>query len=152
MKKLSVFFITILIFSTLIFSACATNPLTGKRTMAFVSNRELFPMAFSMYEDFISENTVVTGTPEAQMLTRVGNRLVEAAQKWLIVAGSPNYLNDFRWEFALIQDNTINAWVLPGGKVVFYTGILSVTQTEAGIAVVMGHEIEIGRASCRERV
>ena len=109
--------------------------------MAFISNAQLFPMAFAQYEQFLGENTVVTGTPEAEMLSRVGERLVDAAQKLLASQGQPNYLNDYRWEFTLVQDNTVNAWVMPGGKVVFYTGIFPVTQNEAGIAVVMGHEI-----------
>ena len=136
-KKLAVFFAI----SMLLFSGCVTNPLTGQRTMAFVNNSQLFPAAFAMYDEFIAENTVVTEGPDAEMLARVGNKLADAALKWLTVEGVPQYMDDYSWEFTLIQDDTINAWVLPGGKVVFYTGILPVTQTEAGIAVVMGHEI-----------
>jgi predicted Zn-dependent protease len=130
-----------LFFVILIFSGCATNPMTGKRTMAFIGNASLFPMAFAQYEDFLNENTVVTGTPEALMLERVGFRIVDAAQKWLAREGQLHVLNGYEWEFRLIQDNSINAWAMPGGKIVFYTGILPVTQTEAGMAVVMGHEI-----------
>ena len=137
MKKLTVFFAVFI----LLFSGCTTNPLTGQRTMAFVSNSSLFPMAFEMYDEFIAENTVVTGTPEAEMIERVGNRLAAAALKWLTAEGVPQYMDNYSWAFTLIQDDTVNAWVLPGGKVVFYTGILPVTRTEAGIAVVMGHEI-----------
>ena len=109
--------------------------------MAFVSNDEIYSMSFSQYRDFLNENNVVTGTPDAQMIARVGNRLVDAAKKLLAAEGYPNYFADYRWEFNLVQDNTINAWCMPGGKIVFYTGILSITQTEAGVAVVMGHEI-----------
>jgi predicted Zn-dependent protease len=109
--------------------------------MALVSNAQLFSMASEQHAQFISENTVVTGTPDALMLERVGWRLVEAAQQWVTAQGAANHLDGFMWSFTLIQDNTINAWVMPGGKVVFYTGILPVTQNEAGIAVVMGHEI-----------
>ncbi|MCL2008245.1 MAG: M48 family metallopeptidase [Treponema sp.] len=127
--------------SMLLFSACLTNPLTGQRTMAFVNNSELFPMAFEMYDDFIAENTVVTGTPDALMVERVGRRLADAAHRWLTIEGVPHYLDDYEWAFTLILDDTVNAWVLPGGKVVFYTGILPVTLNEAGLAAVMGHEI-----------
>ena len=95
MKKLAVFFAI----SILLFSGCTTNPLTGKRTMAFVNNSELFPMAFAMYDEFIEENTVVTDTPEAEMLNRVGNKLAEAAQKWLTAEGVPQYLNEYRWVY-----------------------------------------------------
>ena len=109
--------------------------------MAFVSNAELFPMAFAQYDEFLSESTVVTGTPEAEMIRRVGLRLTEAAEKWYASIGEPNYLADYRWEYNLVQDDTVNAWCMPGGKIVFYTGILPITQNEAGVAVVMGHEI-----------
>lgn len=109
--------------------------------MAFISNDQLFAMAADAHGQFISENTVVTGTPQAEMLERVGWTLVEATRKWLAAQGRPHQIDGFLWSFTLIQDDTINAWVMPGGKIVFYTGILPVTQNEAGIAVVMGHEI-----------
>jgi len=137
MKKL----FPILIVIILLFSGCATNPMTGGRTMAFIPNSQLFPMAFSAYDEMLAEYTIVTGTPEAEMLSRVGWRLVDATQKWVTAQGSPNHLADFQWAFTLIQDNSINAWAMPGGKIAFYTGILPVTRNEAGIAVVMGHEI-----------
>ena len=109
--------------------------------MALVPNSQLFAMASEQYAEFLSENTVVSGTPEAIMLERVGWRLVEASQRWVASQGSPDHLDGFQWAFTLIQDDSINAWVMPGGKIVFYTGILPLTQNEAGIAVVMGHEI-----------
>ena len=136
MKNLCIFFIVILLVS-----GCATNPLTGERTMAFVDNSQLFPSAFAQYEEFLSENTIVKGTPEAAMVARVGAKLSAAAQKWFAAEGYANYLADYAWEYNLIQDDTVNAWCMPGGKIVFYTGILPITQNEAGMAVVMGHEI-----------
>ena len=125
----------------LIFSGCVTNPLTGKQNMAFISNSQLFSMSFTQYNDFLKENKVVTGTPEAAMITRVGNKLADAAQKMLAAEGQSDYLKDYKWQFSLVEDDAINAWAMPGGKIVFYTGILPVTRNEAGIAVVMGHEI-----------
>jgi predicted Zn-dependent protease len=98
-------------------------------------------MAFSQYNDFLKENTVVRGTADAQMVQRVGERMSAAAIKWLAAEGYPNYFKDYRWEFTLIQDSSVNAWAMPGGKIVFYTGILPVTKNEAGLATVMGHEI-----------
>ena len=109
--------------------------------MAFVDNSHLFPMSFAMYEEFISQNTVVTGTPEAIMIQQVGERLAHAAYQWLSSLGYGHFLDEYRWAFTLIEDDAVNAWVMPGGKIVFYTGILPVTKNEAGIAVVMGHEI-----------
>jgi len=120
---------------------CVSSPLTGKKTMAFISNSTLFPMAFSQYDEFLQENNVVTGTAEAEMVERVGKRLADSAAKWLISEGQPHYLDDYRWEYKLIQEDTVNAWCMPGGKIVVYTGILPVTKTEEGLAVVLGHEI-----------
>jgi len=131
----------ILIAIMVIFSGCATNPLTGRRHMALVPNSTLFPMSFQAYAEIIAEYDVVTGTPEAEMLNRVGWRLAEAAKKWFAAEGQPNFFDDYEWEFTLVQNNTVNAWAMPGGKIVFYTGILPLTMNEDGLAVVMGHEI-----------
>ena len=128
-------------FFILVLTTCVTNPLTGKNTMAFVDNRELFPSSFVQYSDFLSQHTVVRGTPEADMVNRVGNRLREAAEKWLASMGQAHYLNGYEWEYNLVLSNDINAWCMPGGKIVVYTGILPVTQNEDGLAVVLGHEI-----------
>ena len=136
MKKFYVIFLIILLFS-----GCVTNPLTGQVNMAFISNSNLFSMSFSQYDTFLKENKVVSGTSDAEMIRRVGNNLAAAAQKLLAEEGQPRYLKDYRWQFTLVQDNSINAWAMPGGKIVFYTGIMPVTRNEAGIAVVMGHEI-----------
>ena len=136
MKKIYTLLITVLLFF-----GCVTNPLTGKSTMAFIGNSSLFPSSFAQYNDFLNESTVVKGTAEAALVARVGARLADAAQKWLSSEGNSHYLDDYRWEYNLVQDNTVNAWCMPGGKIVVYTGILPVTQTEEGLAVVLGHEI-----------
>ena len=136
MKKL-----LIIITSVLLFFTCSSNPLTGKRTMAFVSNTSLFPTSFAQYEQFLRENTVITGTADAEMVARVGARIADAAQKWLASEGYPDYLDEYQWEYKLVRDNSVNAWCMPGGKIVVYTGILPVTRTEAGLAVVLGHEV-----------
>ena len=100
--------------------------------MAFVDNSYLFPMAFGLYEEFLAENTVLSGTPEAKMVEKVGNNIMLAAEKWLSAEGYGDYLKDYQWEFCLIESDEINAWVLPSGKIAVYTGILPVTETEAG--------------------
>jgi predicted Zn-dependent protease len=140
MKKLY-FFPTLVLLAVLLFFACVTNPLTGKKTMAFVGNNELFPSSFAQYDGFLSESTVITGTPDAIMVSRVGARLADAAQKWLSSEGNSHYLDDYRWDYKLVKDDQINAWCMPGGKIVVYTGILPVTKTEAALAVELGHEI-----------
>lgn len=75
------------------------------------------------------------------MITRVGQRISSAAERWLSANGYTGYLKDYRWEYNLVKDTLINAWCMPGGKIVFYTGILPICQGETGVAVVMGHEV-----------
>jgi predicted Zn-dependent protease len=132
--------ISLLILAVLCFS-CTANPLTGKRGMAFIDNSVLFPSSFQEYEQFIAENKVITGTPEAEMVESVGNQIKSAAEKWLSAEGYGDYLNDYQWEYKLIESDTVNAWCMPGGKIAIYTGILPVTQTEDSLAAVMGHEV-----------
>lgn len=127
--------------ATLMFLSCATNPFTGKQTMAFVSNDQIFPASFQQYNQVLSESKVVTGTSESQMIKRVGERISTASERWLNALGYQGYLNDYRWEYNLIQSDVVNAWCMPGGKIAFYTGILPVAQNETAIAAIMGHEV-----------
>ena len=124
-----------------LFLSCATNPFTGKKTLALVPNSQLFPTAFAQYDQFLTENKVVTGTADAEMIKRVGQRIAVAAERWLNANGYQGYLEDYQWEYNLVNDKTVNAWCMPGGKIVFYTGILPIAQNETGIAAIMGHEV-----------
>ncbi|QLG46448.1 M48 family metallopeptidase [Costertonia aggregata] len=122
-------------------TACKTNPFTGKKTLNFYPNSQIFPMAFAQYDQFLNENNVVESTSEAQMITKVGQRISSAAERWLTANGYPGYLKDYKWEYKLVKDETVNAWCMPGGKIVFYTGIMPICDGETGVAVVMGHEV-----------
>jgi predicted Zn-dependent protease len=122
-------------------AACATNPFTGKQTMALVSNDQIFPMAFQQYDQFLSENKVVKDSPELERIKRIGNKIVVAAERYLNANGYQGYLKNYQWEFNLVDDKLVNAWAMPGGKVVVYTGILPIAKNDAGLATVMGHEI-----------
>ena len=135
MKKL------ILITLLLMISSCKTNPFTGKSTLNFMPNSKVFPMAFSQYSTFLNSNKVLKGTNDAAMVKRVGERIAKAAKLWLDTNGYQGYLDDYRWEYNLVDSPEVNAWCMPGGKIVVYTGILPVTKTEADLAVVMGHEV-----------
>ncbi len=121
--------------------SCSTNPFTGKKTLALVPNSQLFPMAFQQYDQFLSENNVVKGTADAQMITNIGQKIATASERWLTANGYAGYLKDYQWEYNLVDDPTVNAWCMPGGKIVFYTGILPIADGEAGIAAIMGHEV-----------
>ena len=131
----------IMTLTLIMFLSCSTNPFTGKSTLALVPNSQLFPTAFAQYNQFLGENKVITGTKQADMITRVGQRISVAAERWLNANGQQGYLNDYKWEYNLVEDKAINAWCMPGGKIVFYTGILPVAENEAAVAAIMGHEV-----------
>lgn len=131
----------ILLGTVAIIVSCATNPFTGKKTMALVPNSQLFPTAFAQYDQFLTENKVLKGTKDAEMVTRIGQKIAVAAERWLTANGHIGYLTDYKWEYNLVDDKAVNAWCMPGGKIVVYTGILPVTKNEAGLAAVMGHEV-----------
>ncbi len=122
-------------------ASCAKNPFTGKKTMALVDNSQIFPTAFQQYGTFLQENKVVSGTAEAKRVENVGMKIKAAAEKWLNANGFTEYLKDYKWEYHLVESKELNAWCMPGGKIVVYSGILPVTQDEAGLATVMGHEV-----------
>jgi predicted Zn-dependent protease len=122
-------------------ASCKTNVFTGKKTLNFVSNNSIFPTAFAQYDQFLTENKVVTGTADSEMIKRVGLKIKTAAERWLNALGEEKYLDGYNWEFNLVQDESVNAWCMPGGKIVFYTGILPICQDETGVAIVMGHEV-----------
>ena len=132
--------LSILLLGTLLV-ACSTNPFTGKQTLALVPNSQILPMAFQQYQEFLSENKVVNNTADSRMVKSVGQKIAAAAERYLTANGYAGYLADYRWEYNLVDSKDVNAWCMPGGKIVVYTGILPITKNEAGLAAVMGHEV-----------
>lgn len=124
-----------------LFFSCATNPFTGKQSLNFVSNSQLFPSSFQQYGTFLKENKVLEGTTDARRVENVGMKIRSAAERYLKAKGLAEYLNGYQWEYKLIENKEVNAWCLPGGKIVVYSGILPVTKDDAGLATVMGHEV-----------
>ncbi|MDZ7860669.1 MAG: M48 family metallopeptidase [Candidatus Krumholzibacteriota bacterium] len=135
MKVLPVILITAFLFS------CAIVPLTGRKQVNFIPNSEIHAMSFAQYDEFLKSNPVVEGTDDAKMVKRAGRRIKEAVERYFAREGMSAHLSGYAWEFNLVDNSKVNAWCLPGGKVVIYSGILPVTKTEEGLAVVMGHEI-----------
>lgn len=121
--------------------ACQANHFTGKKNFNAIPNSQLFPMAFAQYDAFLKEHKVITGTSDARQITRVGEQISRAAQRYFEFKGLPNALKDYRWEYHLVHNAQKNAWCMPGGKIVFYTGILDIANTEAMVAAIMGHEV-----------
>lgn len=123
--------------------SCTRNPITGRSQLQLLPEAELQTMAKTEYQTFLSQNKIVNTTvsKDAEMVTRVGNRIAKAITAYYTAENKGNILEGYQWEFNLVDAQEVNAWCMPGGKVVVYTGILPVTQNEAALAVVMGHEI-----------
>lgn len=122
-------------------SACSTNPFTGKSSLNLISNNEIFASSFQSYSAFLNENKVIKGTADANRVVTVGEKIRKAAETYLKSIGQEKFLDGYSWEYNLVEDKAVNAWCMPGGKIVFYTGILPICQDEADMAVVMGHEV-----------
>lgn len=130
----------VLIVSLFIIS-CSTVPVTGRKQLNLIPQSEMLSMSFQQYDEFLNSNKVITNTKESEMVKRVGLKIEKAVEEYFAQKNMSDHLKDYKWEFNLVESKDINAWCMPGGKVVVYTGILPVTQTETGLAVVMGHEI-----------
>ncbi len=126
---------------TLIFVACSTVPLTGRKQTAWIPSTQMNSLSSSSYQDVLSSNQVVTTGAQALQVKRVGNKIKAAVEQYMSNNGMKDEISDYSWEFNLIKDETVNAWCMPGGKVAFYTGIMPICGDDAGVAVVMGHEI-----------
>lgn len=122
--------------------SCARVPITGRRQLNLLPESQMMSMSLTSYKDFLTENAKVPDSdPRTQMVKRCGDKIAKAATTYLKKKGQSKRVDGFQWEFNLVDDPTVNAWCMPGGKVVFYTGILPATKTETGMAVVMGHEV-----------
>jgi predicted Zn-dependent protease len=121
--------------------ACATVPITGRRQLSLVPESQVNTMADSSYLQFLATHKLSNDQTSIQMTKRVGQRIANGVQQYFAEKGQSDKLKDYKWEFNLVQDSEANAWCMPGGKVVVYTGILPLTKDDNGLAVVLGHEI-----------
>ncbi|WGH76662.1 M48 family metallopeptidase [Tenacibaculum tangerinum] len=120
---------------------CSTVPITGRKRLNFVDDAQILPASFAQYKGFLEENKLSTNTAKVNQVKRVGKNISAAVDRFMRANGMKAEADAYRWEFNLVEDETVNAWCLPGGKVVFYTGILPICANEDGIASVMGHEV-----------
>lgn len=121
--------------------SCQTVPITGREQLSFVPASQILPMSFNQYKDFLAKHEVVEQGEQTEMVKRAGLRIQHAVERYLSGQGMASRLKGYEWEFHLVADKEVNAWCMPGGKVVVYTGLLPVAGDENGLAVVMGHEI-----------
>lgn len=138
MKKLFLFFT---IATTI--AACSTNAVTGRKQLSLIPDEQLQTDAVEQYRSFLSQSKVVSSSNnrDAEMVKRIGTRIANSITSYYNGQGKGDVLAGYNWEFNLIDSKDANAWCMPGGKVVVYTGLLPITQNEAALAVVMGHEI-----------
>ena len=123
--------------------SCQKNSITGRKQLLLLNESDIQKMALTEYRGFLKENPVVAAgsTRDQIMVAQVGQRIAQAVQSYLAAEGKADLLAGYNWEFNLVNKPDINAWCMPGGKVVVYAGILPVTQNEPALAAVMGHEI-----------
>lgn len=129
-----------LIIFIFLLDSCSQNLVTGRKQLSLVSESELQSMAKQEYQTFLNANKVLHNN-DASMVSRVGSRIAGAIGRYYETQGKPSVLSGYVWEFNLVENNEVNAWCMPGGKVVVYSGLLPITQNEEGLAIVLGHEI-----------
>lgn len=122
-------------------AACATVPITGRRQLSLIPESQMNAMSFSQYDQVLKESQLSRDAAATAQVKRVGARIQDAVERYFQQQGQSQQLEGYAWEFSLIESDQQNAWCMPGGKVAFYTGILPVCKDDAGIAVVMGHEV-----------
>ncbi len=129
------------ILATSLLVACTTVPITGRKRFNYVSDASVLPTSFTQYNSFLKENKVVSNSNQSREIKEVGARISKAVDRFMRRNNMSSEADSYRWEFNLVEDKQLNAWCMPGGKVVFYTGILPVAKNTDGIAAIMGHEV-----------
>ncbi len=137
-QKLCSFFIL-----TALLIACSKNAVTGRQQFKLLPEAEVQAMATTEYQNFLNTNRVITSSNnrDAEMVKRVGRRITKAVTDYYAQKGLSAQLDGYNWDYNLVDSKDVNAWCMPGGKIVVYTGLLPITQNEAALAFVMGHEV-----------
>ena len=135
------FLMTLVLFAAFLVIQCSTVPVTGRRQLSLVPNSQLLPMSFQQYGQVLKEGKVSSNARWTSMVKNAGRKIQGAVERYMAQKNMSSQLNGFAWEFNLLEEDIVNAWCMPGGKVAFYTGIMPICRDEAGVAVVMGHEV-----------
>ena len=136
MKKL-----LIVLASMLILSGCGTVPLTGRRQILLVSDQDVLSSSLTQYRDYMKTAPKSASTQWSNMVTRVGKKIADATERYLRANGLAAEVKDFSWEFNLVKDDQVNAFCMPGGKIVVYEGLMKIVSSDDELAVVLGHEV-----------
>lgn len=122
-------------------AGCSSVPLTGRKQLILFPESDMVQMSLTSYSSFMGENKLSADKANIARVKEVGARISRAVEQYLTNNGMQDQIANLQWEFNLVASNEVNAWCMPGGKVVFYEGILPYCQNDDGIATVMGHEI-----------
>ncbi len=126
---------------TALLAACTTAPVTGRTQLHLVGSSTMLSMSQQQYDQVLQENELSHDVEATAMVKRVGTNIQRSVERYFIQQGMKRELDDYEWEFNLIESDEVNAWCMPGGKIAVYTGILPVTKDENGLAVVIAHEV-----------
>ncbi len=125
----------------ILLSSCGSVPVTGRRQVLLVSDKDVYEAGLTQYKSYMAESKLSSDSRATALVKSVGGRLASATEKYLSANGFESDLANLSWEFNLVQSKEVNAFCMPGGKIVVYEGLLSVAQNEAELAVVLSHEI-----------
>jgi len=123
------------------FYSCSSVPITGRSQLSLVSDNEILSLSLNEYNEYIKTAKKSTDKTATAMVTNVGRKIADAVEAYFTYMGMEAQLSAYSWEFNLIDDPQVNAFCMPGGKIVIYSGILPMTKDETGLAVVVGHEV-----------
>lgn len=137
MKK----FIAMLAVAAMLLTSCGSVPITGRKQLNLVSDSEVLQASLQQYASFMQSATISTQKTKSAQVTRVGQRIAAATEAYLRYAGLESEIQNFAWEFNLVKSDEINAWCMPGGKIVVYEGIMNLVSSDDELAVVIGHEV-----------
>ncbi len=137
MKKITTLFAATLLF----LAGCSSVPLTGRKQVLLVSDQEVLSSSLTQYNDYIKSATKSTDKAKSAMVTRVGQKIAAATEQYLRANGMADEVKNFAWEFNLVKDTQVNAFCMPGGKIVVYEGLLPLVASDDELAVVLGHEV-----------
>ncbi|MDD2559256.1 MAG: M48 family metallopeptidase [Bacteroidales bacterium] len=138
-RSAKLFFAVLL--AALLLQSCGSVLLTGRKQLMLVSDEEVLALSLQQYRSFMDSAEVVVNTADAEMIHRIGRSVAESVENFMTFNGRAAEVENINWEFSLVKDNNVNAFAMPGGKVVVFTGMLPVAETEARLAVVIAHEI-----------
>ena len=141
MKKIRIFLMSALV---AVLASCGTSstvPITGRKQNILVSDEQVLSLSNQQYQEYMKSAKASTNATNTAMVKRVGQNIANAVVSYLQQNGLAAEVSNYKWEFNLVQDKSVNAFCMPGGKIVVYEGLLPVTQDESSLAIVVGHEV-----------